>query len=401
MKSSYLRKILIIIILIAPFFYYSATVLYASDITFKEQRKKNNKESKRFNIPACKSKPTLFSVSPIELEDLSHIVPLGNISPPFHVFPVRHLYFNIKRINENSNSTKVANVYAPGDMWITQIESMSYLGDDNVIEQEDYRLVFSPCKEVQGYFIHLTSISNKIQRHFTGVNRSCSEAQAGDWRWISCSQSAKIKIKAGEIIGTAGGGFTNALDFGLSDFRTEDITFANPKRWVQDGVNTVCALNYYPPDLKNELSNYLGNEEQKRSIEPLCGSIAEDIPDTAQGNWFVKGTMIEETLDEDPQLALVHYNINPLEEVFSIGTSLESFGIPANAYKFTPESSGLINRDFKDITSDGNIYCYETTNQSLLIELTSSNTLKIGKHDAESCENIPIEFNSGFVEFER
>lgn len=401
MKSSYLRKILIIIILIAPFFYYSATVVYASDITFKEQRKKNNKEPKRFNIPACKLKSTLFSISPIALEDLDHIVPLGNVSPPFHIFPVRHLYFHIKRINGNPNLTEVATVYAPGDLWITQIESMSYLGDDNVIEQEDYRLVFSPCKEVQGYFIHLTSISNTIKRRFNGTNRSCSEAQAGDWRWISCSQDTNIKIKAGEIIGTAGGDFTNALDFGLSDFKAEDITFANPDRWVQDGVNTVCALDYYSPNLKNELSQYLGNEEQKRTVEPLCGSIAEDIPDTAQGSWFVKGTMIEETLDEDPQLALVHYNINPLEEVFSIGTSLEPFGVPANSYKFIPETSGLKNRDFKDVKSDGNIYCYETTNQSLLIELTSSNTLKIGKNNSGNCENIPTDFNLGFVEFER
>ena len=164
----------------------------------------------------------------------------------------------------------MANVYAPGDLWITRIESMSYLGDKNEIEHEDYRIVFSPCKEVQGYFIHLTSISNKIKRHFTETNNHCGETQSGNWRWISCSQRTNIKVKTGEIIGTAGGDFTNALDFGLSDLRREDITFANPKRWIQDGVNTVCALDYYPPDLKNALSEYLGIQEQKRTIQPLC-----------------------------------------------------------------------------------------------------------------------------------
>ena len=110
--------------------------------------------------------------------------------------------------------------------------------------------------------------------------------------------------------------------------------------------------------------------------------------------------MIEDNLDEDPQLALVHYNIDPSKQIFSIGSSLDSIGIPSGSYKFIPETSGLINRDFKDVVDDGNIYCYEATNQSILIKLTSPKTLSIGKNSSENCSNLSKEFTS-FVEFER
>ena len=356
-------------------------------------------KSKRSRIPRCKSKQVLYKVSPVELEDIDHIIPLGNVSPPFHIFPVRHLYFHIKKSEGSDRITKVAPVYSPGKVWVTSIESMTYLDKNDNVENEDYRIVFSPCKEFESYFIHLSSITEKLKNALQGEN-SCSESNAGTWKWISCSSSTNIKLKPGELIGTAGGDFTNALDFGSSDFRTSDLNFARPDRWENDGVNTVCSLDYYPKKLKRSLEQKLGDNAESSKIEPLCGKVDWDIAGTAQGNWFVKDTQ-GPFFNEDPHLALVYDNINPNLAVISLGNSFESNGINSKKYTFTPNDSGFVNRKFKDITNDGNVYCFETDSISILLELTSKDTLRMEKNIQDSCGEGPWSFESTFVDFER
>ena len=83
-----------------------------------------------------------------------------------------------------------------------------------------------------------------------------------------------------------------------------------------------------------------------------CGSYLQDVPGTAQGNWFLSG--IRDKNPEDPHLALVHSNIHPARAVFSVGTSIRD--LRSGKYEVLPVEKGLLDRDFKDITPDGYTY---------------------------------------------
>lgn len=84
-------------------------------------------------------------------------------------------------------------------------------------------------------------------------------------------------------------------------------------------------------------------------------------------------------------------------------------GLPPGKYTFLPRNTGLINRHFKDITPDGNVYCFETiekyyskeeTKVTILVDMPNDQTLRIGKSDASDCTQTPWQMNN-FVEFVR
>ena len=370
--------------------------------TYQEEEKTEYKpifEERYSGIPSCGDKKELFTVSHIPILELQNIVPLGSLNPPGHTFPTNHLYFHLKGFT-GSQSESNAPVIAPGAMWITRIGSSEYTMNGRQIK--DYKMDFTVCKEVRGYFIHLTSLSEKLLQGF-GQPGNCNEYDTGGIHYKNCGkdfQSSPISVEGGESIGTAGG----SSDFGLADLRTQELVYANLERWYEDPLHRVCPLDYFTADVGSQLKSLLGSSDTKRTAEPTCGEVAQDKPGTAQGVWFVKGTI--NTYPEDPHISLVHGNINPLKGVFSVGTSL--FSLDSGTYYFKPKDSGFVNRDFKDVKPDGNIYCYDSLTQRfgeqvsvrIIIKLTSSTTLRIEKQSGE-CGNGPWSLTSNYVDFER
>ncbi len=223
-----------------------------------------------------------------------------------------------------------------------------------------------------------------------------------------------IEVQAGELIGTAGDDGNLALDFGIRDSRITPLEYANPSRLFSnqsgfDQFHLACAIDYYPPDKRDQLLARLGDYfgERPRTIEPICGEVEQDEPGTAQGKWYRAGTAVELS-PEDPHLALVHDNVDPSRGVFSVGTSVPGLG--PNAWFFAPQPSGGVNRDFSQVTADGTIYCYEPVGRSgrppssplvILLQMTSDITLRIEKRDAAQCGTGPWVFQSDYVDFER
>ena len=291
-------------------------------------------QTKQYNIPSdaasCGDRKEFFSVSPVSYEDFSDLAPLGTVSPPSHTFPTDHMYFFIKNenINDPESIPNKVPVYAPGDMTITKIGSQErYEGGD--LLSSDYNMDFVPCKEVSGYFIHLSSISDKLKEEFDEQQKMCNEYSTGGYNYKNCEAGVEIKVKAGEQIGTAGGMKDQAaLDLGMIDFRADPLTYANQKRWQGKSVSTVCPLDYFSSPAKEELFAKVGDNREKRTIEPICGQIDQDIAGTAQGVWFKNGTPQDpmSTHPEDPHLALVHDNVDYGQPVFSIGNSLQKVG---------------------------------------------------------------------------
>ncbi|MBI2641228.1 hypothetical protein HYW87_01365, partial [Candidatus Roizmanbacteria bacterium] len=217
-------------------------------------------------------------------------------------------------------------------------------------------------------------------------------------------------VKAGEQIGTAGGGEGQMVfDFGTFDKRVPPATLANPKRWLgqEQKQYTVCPLDYYTPGLGKELKSRLGTPdgERRRTVEPVCGQANWDLPGTAQGVWILKGE--EYVAHENPHLALAYDNTDPSIAVISMGNSSENKGFAWGTYNFKPKDSGLVNRHFKDIKADGTVYCFETedtyrNNARAVVILTmpTATTLQIEKLNQTSCVTGPWKVTS-YTEFAR
>lgn len=379
------------------------------------------------DIESCGTRNVFFTYSPLKLEDFHGIVPLGNLAPTSHIYPTAHLYFHVRRSDlNNPNSVPVeVPVVAPGDFTIKKMKGIEVINKPEYSSYNDYYISFYPCKEFKAYFDHL-KLSPKLKEAYDkGVldpEERCVEYSKfykieGELKFRVCSKLVNIEVKAGEHIGTAGGGFgQRVFDVGAFDRRISPHTFANPLRWEQvqgqDMFYVVCALDYFSEDIKNSLKSRLGTDigTTKRTKEPICGEVVQDIQNTAQGVWFLKGTTDtshERGKPEDYHISLVPDNVQTDKQVFAVGLSMQNSGLNFGNYFFVPKTSGTIDRDFKEVKADENIYCYEVIDSSenknpfvIILQMTTPTSLKIEKLDISLC-STSLKFTDKFTEFER
>lgn len=356
-------------------------------------------------LPSCGERMDFLSVSPLKYGDFTGISPLGNLNPSGHTFPTDHIYLWLKRVDEKNWETGTANVplYMPGEAWINEITAVEHLSDHPPFT--DYDFSFSPCKELSFRLGHITSLSEELLAKSKEGSNCDKEYLTGGKRFRTCkARNINIKVNAGQLVGTVGGNpDQNALDIWATDMRAERLEFANSKRWQSNSAIffTTCPLDYFISTGKAQLYSLLkGWDNNKRTIEPICGTIEQDIKGTVQGVWFLEGT--ENTYPEDPHLALVLDNGNPIINVFSVGTSIP--GLQSKTYPFNPTSVGDVNSAFSKV-KPGKVYCYEQTDSktgwgfTLFLELLDENTLKIEKQTSSRCTR-PFRFVSGVL-FER
>lgn len=340
------------------------------------------------SLPSCGSNYSFFTSSPVSLSNLDYIVPLGNLNPSGHTFPTDHVYPQIV------NSATVP-LYSPGNVTITQISAV----DNYSSSTTDYSIYFKPCNEVEVYYLHVKTISTKLSNELVEPFGWDSTYSTGGTTYRNRGKNMSLAISAGEQIGTA-----SSFDIGTRDTRTT-LNFANSERWTSYGYDhTVCPLDYYSSSLKSSLKSLLmGWSKTPRTVEPICGTVEQDIASTAQGAWFVSGTS-NSWGGEDQHLALVHDNIDPTQAIFSIGTSMSASELSNGTYGFYP--TGLepeyVNRDFSEVTANGHIYCYRPMYLSgrIILELTNSTTIKIERQDG-NCDSPPWSFTGNATTFER
>lgn len=360
------------------------------------------KITKTTKLPTCERNDQFFTHSPLNTGDYHGLVPLGNLSPPSHTFPTDHVYFHLPRLSDEGG-TETVPVYSPGDITITSIRSTEHVEEQFI----DYTVDFQPCEEVRGFFIHVTSLSPSIQQAFDDAQSRCNENATGGRTYRSCEAGVFVEVAAGEEIGTAGGGLSAALDLGLLDERKAAHEYANPSRWKSNKPQYVqCPFEYFSDEIQDEFLDRLSSEDGLRqaTIDPACGEIAQDVPGTAMGAWFEKGT--RQTYPEDQHLALVHDNVDGLKQVFSLGLAAESLGIPSQTYLFT-KSEEDVNRSFDTVRPDG-VYCYETEGKfgdqtpfTLLIRMPGEGELQLGRGSEASCGEAPWEFPQDWASYER
>ncbi|MDP6510912.1 MAG: hypothetical protein QGH23_06875 [Dehalococcoidia bacterium] len=133
---------------------------------------------------------------------------------------------------------------------------------------------------------------------------------------------------------------------------------ANPQRWGNSrALNAVCPLLYYEEGPVLDQLVALVERDKVEGETLSCGSNFQNLPRTAQGNWFLSG--VNDTYPEDPHLALVRSSIRPDHAVLSVGNSIPN--LRYGKYEFLLESQCLLNRDFRDIIPDGHIYGFQTS----------------------------------------
>lgn len=371
------------------------------------------------NLPSCGSQKELFSYYPVDLNIVERLTPQGEFGPSGgHVFPVKHVYtldeYSPKTYSMNTDRLKIE-MRAPSDMWITQIQKY---WDKN--RGDEYYLDFSICKEVSGSFFHLSDISPKLKEEFEKNKKEDKSQDRGIVNFEVVNSHVNIKVNANEIIGYASIKSTQMFDFNLIDTRIPELNFINKERFSRhrqyDLLHEVCPYDYFIPEIKNQLYSKISgyfDMTKKRTKEPLCGEYMQDLSGTAQGVWFRKGTANGEQGNENIiereilHMALAHESYDPQMPVISAG-SLE--GLEPILYYIEVKSDGLVNRDWKDITSDGNIYCSELifnddnhtpAEKSVILKMPTPTTLKIEVLDSSNCREGNWQFTGKVTEFER
>lgn len=368
--------------------------------------------------PAATDTP-LLERSPLNGSDYTAVVPLGNLNPSGHVFPTSHLYFALQRDPSSADLTRKAPVFSPAHSWVVDVAVVEHLSEKP--PYTDYNLRLSPCRQFFDSFWHVSALSQALLDAIDAAgDGDCLTYGTGGQDYKYCELHLAVEVQAGEQIGTAGGlPGQYMLDFGAFDARIAPLPFAGIARHHRDpdGVDVlhvVCPVDYFDAATRSGLEARLGRSDGKemRTAEPRCGTVMQDLPGTAQGIWYVTGTVDE--YPEDPHLALVHDNVDPTVATFSVGTSIP--GLASQAYPFRPTTSALVNRDFADITADGHIYCFDSTaglatwrsngrslakGSIVLAALTSATTLRIEHQAKTACGSGPWAFGSGAVDFER
>ena len=311
-------------------------------------------------LPECSNQK--FTVSPVDVNDITYIIPLGNLNPPEHTLPTEHMYPQL-------TSTGI-DIKSPGDIKILRVQTTKYLAEG----REDYGLTFALCKDVYGYFLHIKSLSPEIKSQIT--NEICHETY-GDGKYQSCSAEVNIELKAGEMIGKVGDSTQTNFDFGAYNYRTM-LSYVNPSRYSSDrSLNIVCPIELFESDIKSELYNKVN-----RRIEPKCGTPMQDVKGTLQGNWFYGDSA--SFSDWTKHLAFVRDNKDPSTSVISIGGVFTQAG----RWEFTENNQGSVNRKFNDVKPDGNIYCYYGNNGQIIVQLLSETELKIEKQSGSCNRNF-------------
>ena len=315
-------------------------------------------------LPGC-SAATLLTVTPMALGDIREISPLGNLNPSGHVFPTDHIYFYA------NYPGPAVTVVSPGTIRVTQalLQKRTGVGP----EFDDYGLDFYPCTGQHFYFAHLASIAPGLATQLGALDASCNAPyMTGGYTFTQCRKSVSVDLAAGDTIGTAGGPTEGALDLGLIDGDSAALAFVDPGRVNSTTLHAGCPIDQFTADVRDSLRLRLQVNGTPRTIAPVCGTVMQDVANSAQGRWY-----FDATTQEDHHLALVHENWDPTIGAFSIGTEVPGTG--PTVFMFTPSTTNRTNRDFNLVTADGNIYCYQLTNFSghVFTQLVSGTQLKI------------------------
>lgn len=250
--------------------------------------------------------PITFTTSPMNIEDIGTILPLGAMIGA-HVTPIDHMYFSPKVFHSPRDTYEV---YAMADGIITSISERT----QNVTDQNngspklaEYQMKFWYTCDFASYYDLITSLSPRLKDEFEKNNRGGQSA------------SVNIPIKAGELVGRIGG---QTLDFAVYDYTKILPGFIVPEHYLAESwkIHVVDPFQYFDEPLRSQLLAL-----NPRQAEPRAGKIDYDIDGKLVGTWFKEGNNgFGDTGGQNPapwraHLSFAYDSIDPTGIVISIG----------------------------------------------------------------------------------
>ena len=344
-------------------------------------------EKERAELPECGK--TLMTVSPVPIDSITGIEPIGSSNPPEHTLASisSDTYIGVT----GQGTTKTTPLVAPGDMWIILINPRYGITQD----PEDHVIKYAFCKDVYGVVDHVKSLSPEMQALVD--SRGCAYP-GGSIKDNTCPILLMEPIKAGTPLGTVGR-LQGNFNFGTWDLRVTH-TFANASRHGHLTKHSTCPFDYFSSPLKETL---IGKLDSK--IGGSCGSVEYDVPGTLMGDWFIGDASPTRHADWSKLLYFGPNNRDLEQSVISVSGIIVS---QPTKWVFEPLSSGTINRKFKDVTPDV-VYCYDNNGSSplrnygkgiisgrFILKLTSNTELMI-EYQNELCQGTEWKFKNPTV----
>ena len=255
------------------------------------------------------SEDVTMNVSPIEIEKLQMITPMGKVQGS-HVTPTDHQYWAIKGgISDHViNKSIRVDLHSPADGVITNIEKF---------RENDYRIIIQHSCSFATYYIHLADLSDKI----------LTEAAFSDSNEHQYSR-VNVSVSEDEIIGQVTG---PSFDFSVEDKQVTLSGFISPERY--DGepwkIHAADPFDYFVEPIQSQLI-----EKTLRSVEPIGGKIDYDIEGKLVGNWFKLGDSYSGTGNYwEGHLSAVYDHMDPSQIRISLGDfngQSKQFGVLGN-----------------------------------------------------------------------
>ena len=361
----------------------------------------DGKWSGLYSLPPC-SQSTLLTLPPLDQDAYQVIIPLGLLTTPQHVLPTSHIYYHLKRKfgdsggDREANPPVVADVRAPGNIRILEI-NYTIANKDGELWYRDYDLLFAPCRDRLFELIHVSTLNPELNRLLDATQPfSCDDYGSVESRYTYCKTKVQLDITTGTVLGTTGGKVSAALDLEAYDLSAPPLAFANRDRYRSDldlRLHVTCPLDgFTAPARAEQIVRMGGYDGRPRTESPVCGRVMQDVPGTAQGNWFTGP--LDRPANWTQEMALVHDHVDPSLAAISIGGTVMEMGV----WLFLPEDGGLINREFSQVVPDGRIYCYQGAVSSqfgqgnpkfpgrLLIRMDTEQSMSVERQDGP-CQN--------------
>jgi len=299
---------------------------------------------------SCEPGP-YFTQLPVDAEVIRSFVLLGQFNPPGDVFPRGQTGLQL-------TSTELTPLYAVGDIELRYVESTRWLASPTREGHVDYSLSFEvpQCRLIFGNYEHIAVLEPDLATHLGSA--TCEIYSTESETVEACGRNVRIPVAAGTVLGQAGGA-TTGLDFDLFDRR---VIFDYVARQRYPGARwAICPQPLFIPALRDLLLERTGRDGVQRIEEPRCGTMEIDVAGTAQGMWVLDGVnVVLNAANFDRFFALAPDEFRPGEYNVLV-TAHPGFGVSGIGpvvFHFPLESTGRVNRRFRDLPGDGTVHCY-------------------------------------------
>lgn len=348
------------------------------------------------SVPACPADASqpLLGTLPLDPGDFLAWRPLGFMSPPIHMFPAKHAAFSMTPPGQIPQPRPLR---SPAAATVSAI----YEAQFSATGKRNYQVFMQPCRELRLYFGHLDALAPRLQAAFAAAPPQCNSFSSGDGGvTTTCRrEDLALPLQEAEVFGS--GPDSAGVDFGAIDFRRMPAAFIERGHYDPYYPYYVAPTELFQPGPRAQLEAKSGSVlgSARRSQAPLGGSHMQDLPGTAQGNWFLPDRHMRNSSDLSDFLGLARDYADPSRPLLAVGRSIP--GLPMGLYSYVPGAAAPHNPELSRIRPGAVGHCidsFRAGSQSdlplasalgaLLLALPDERSLRVQYLPGRSCAEL-------------